>query len=150
MQIVFDTNAIEQTHGFALFSRCWWMEARDIPWKSQKKSGSRWLTARSRLVIYVEALKCYFMHSFGSMCKSIWRLLSQVIMCQVEIWRVLNQPANLNTNVFLVEWENGFQESYLFMKSFLAVTCLNLYYTLIIVHNLPTGFREERTAQKLR
>ena len=71
-------------------------------------------------------------------------------MCQVEIWRVLNQPVNLNTNVFLVEWENGFQESYLFMKSFLAVTCLNLYYTLIIVHNLHTGFREERTAQKLR
>ena len=29
--MIFDTSAIEQTHGFALFLRCWWMEARDIP-----------------------------------------------------------------------------------------------------------------------
>ena len=31
MQLIFDTSAIKQTHGFALFLRCWWMEARDIP-----------------------------------------------------------------------------------------------------------------------
>ena len=31
MQMIFDTSAIEQTHGFALFLRSWWMEARDIP-----------------------------------------------------------------------------------------------------------------------
>ena len=31
MQMIFDTSAIKQTHGFALFLRCWWMEARDIP-----------------------------------------------------------------------------------------------------------------------
>ena len=29
--MIFDTSAIEQTHGFALFLRSWWMEARDIP-----------------------------------------------------------------------------------------------------------------------
>ena len=29
--MIFDTSAIKQTHGFALFLRCWWMEARDIP-----------------------------------------------------------------------------------------------------------------------
>ena len=29
--MIFNTNAIEQTHGFALFLRSWWMEARDIP-----------------------------------------------------------------------------------------------------------------------
>ena len=31
MQMIFDTSAIEQTHGFALFLRSWYMEARDIP-----------------------------------------------------------------------------------------------------------------------
>ena len=31
MQMIFDTSAIEQTHGFALCLRSWWMEARDIP-----------------------------------------------------------------------------------------------------------------------
>ena len=31
MQIFIDTSAIEQTHGFALFLRCWWMKATDIP-----------------------------------------------------------------------------------------------------------------------
>ena len=30
MQMIFDTSAIEQIHGFALFLRSWWMEARDI------------------------------------------------------------------------------------------------------------------------
>ena len=29
--MIFDKSAIKQTHGFALFLRCWWMEARDIP-----------------------------------------------------------------------------------------------------------------------
>ena len=29
--MIFDMSAIEQTHGFALFLRSWWMEARDIP-----------------------------------------------------------------------------------------------------------------------
>ena len=29
--MIFDTSPIEQTHGFALFLRSWWMEARDIP-----------------------------------------------------------------------------------------------------------------------
>ena len=29
--MIFDTSTIEQTHGFALFLRSWWMEARDIP-----------------------------------------------------------------------------------------------------------------------
>ena len=43
---------------------------------------------------------------------------------------MLNQPVYLNAFVFLVECENGFQESYLFMKSFVAVTCFNFYYTL--------------------
>ena len=31
MQMIFVTSAIEQTDGFALFLRSWWMEARDIP-----------------------------------------------------------------------------------------------------------------------
>ena len=31
MQMIFETSAIEQTHGFALFLRSWWMEAGDIP-----------------------------------------------------------------------------------------------------------------------
>ena len=31
MQMLIDTSAIEQTHGFALFLRCWWMKATDIP-----------------------------------------------------------------------------------------------------------------------
>ena len=31
MQMIFDTSAIEQTRGFALFLRSWWMEARDKP-----------------------------------------------------------------------------------------------------------------------
>ena len=31
MQMVIDASAIEQTHGFALFLRCWWMKATDIP-----------------------------------------------------------------------------------------------------------------------
>ena len=31
LQIIFETSAIEQTHGFALFLRCWWMKATDIP-----------------------------------------------------------------------------------------------------------------------
>ena len=31
MQIIIDTSAIEKTHGFALFLRCWWMKAIDIP-----------------------------------------------------------------------------------------------------------------------
>ena len=31
MQTIFDTSAVEQTHRFALFLRCCWMEARDIP-----------------------------------------------------------------------------------------------------------------------
>ena len=30
MQAIFDTSAIEQIHVFALFLKCWWMEARDI------------------------------------------------------------------------------------------------------------------------
>ena len=30
MEMIFDTSAIEQTHRFALFLRCCWMEARDI------------------------------------------------------------------------------------------------------------------------
>ena len=29
--MIYDMSAIEQTHGFALFLRGWWMEARDIP-----------------------------------------------------------------------------------------------------------------------
>ena len=29
--MIFDTSALDQTHGFALFLRCWWMEARDVP-----------------------------------------------------------------------------------------------------------------------
>ena len=29
--MIFDTSETEQTHGFALFSRSWQMEARDIP-----------------------------------------------------------------------------------------------------------------------
>ena len=28
--IIFETSAIEQTHGFALYLRCWWMKFRDI------------------------------------------------------------------------------------------------------------------------
>ena len=31
MQMIFNTSAIEQIHGFALFLRCWWMNATDIP-----------------------------------------------------------------------------------------------------------------------
>ena len=31
MQIIFDTSAIEQTHGIALFLRSWWMEAGEKP-----------------------------------------------------------------------------------------------------------------------
>ena len=31
MQMIIDTSAIEQTHGFALFLRCKWMKATDIP-----------------------------------------------------------------------------------------------------------------------
>ena len=31
MQMIFDTSAIEQTHGFALFLRSWWMKVNDIP-----------------------------------------------------------------------------------------------------------------------
>ena len=31
MQIIFDMSAIEQTHGFALFLRSWWMKVNDIP-----------------------------------------------------------------------------------------------------------------------
>ena len=30
MQIIIDTSAVEQAHGFALFLRCWWMKATDI------------------------------------------------------------------------------------------------------------------------
>ena len=31
MQMFFETRAIEQTHGFALFLRCGWMKVCDIP-----------------------------------------------------------------------------------------------------------------------
>ena len=31
MQMIIGTSAIEQTHGFVLFLRCWWMKATDIP-----------------------------------------------------------------------------------------------------------------------
>ena len=31
MQMIIDTSAIEQTHGFALVLRCWQMKASDIP-----------------------------------------------------------------------------------------------------------------------
>ena len=31
MQMIIDTSAIEQTPGFGLFLRCWWMKASDIP-----------------------------------------------------------------------------------------------------------------------
>ena len=30
MQIIINTSAVEQAHGFALFLRCWWMKATDI------------------------------------------------------------------------------------------------------------------------
>ena len=30
MQIIIGTSAIEQTHRFALFLRCWWMKATDV------------------------------------------------------------------------------------------------------------------------
>ena len=29
--MIFDTSAIDQTHGFSLFLRCWWMEVRNKP-----------------------------------------------------------------------------------------------------------------------
>ena len=31
MQMILDTNAIEQAVGFALCLRCWWMKVRDVP-----------------------------------------------------------------------------------------------------------------------
>ena len=31
MQTIIHKSAIEQTRGFALFLRCWWMKATDIP-----------------------------------------------------------------------------------------------------------------------
>ena len=30
MQMIIGTSAIEQTHRFALFLRCWWMKATDV------------------------------------------------------------------------------------------------------------------------
>ena len=31
MQTIIHKSAIEQTRGFVLFLRCWWMKATDIP-----------------------------------------------------------------------------------------------------------------------
>ena len=61
------------------------------------KSGSRWPAARSWRVTYVEALKCCFMHSFGSTCNQYGGCLAKQWNAEmafrkaISSWKVLQK-----------------------------------------------------------
>ena len=51
--------------------------------------------------------------------------LGLVNTCLIENGRVLNQREN--KSIYLVECENGFRESCLFVNCFVALTCFNFH-----------------------
>ena len=64
-------------------------------------------------------MKSYFMHSFGSICKAIWRLVGYINMCTGG--GVLNQQENVKKNF----------KNFLFMQFFVAMICFHIYYSLL-------------------
>ena len=65
--MIFDTSAIEQTHGFALFLRSWWMEARNIPAGLRFDGQSRGpLLAGAALNTYISVFLFEYWFSFPS------------------------------------------------------------------------------------
>ena len=63
MQMSFDMCVIEYTHGFALFLRCWWMKATDIP-AGLRKSVTSLVCKLSTNILFKADLHLHFENYF--------------------------------------------------------------------------------------
>ena len=78
MRMIFETSAIEQTNGFALFLRCWWMEARDIP-ASLRQSVTTLVYKLSTDMLFQPDLRLHFENSFVQ--------ISEYLICKLRSMR---------------------------------------------------------------
>ena len=90
--MIFDKSAIKQTHGFALFLRCWWMEARDIP------AGLR-LSLTS--LVYKLCTDMLFQPDYGLHFENSFVQINEFLICKLRSKRRVSSD-HAGIKIFLV------------------------------------------------
>ena len=117
--MIFDTSAIEQTHGFALFLRSWWMEARDIP------AGLRQSVT---LLVYKLCTDMLFQHDWRLHFENSFVQSSEFFMC--KLWSKKRVPSdhagmkNVSAEVYkFCVWTNWIHFATCSKKEFRELHC---------------------------
>ena len=117
--MIFDTSAMEQTHGFALFLRCWWMEARDIP------AGLRQSVT---LLVYKLCTDMLFQHDWRLHFENSFVQSSEFFMC--KLWSKKRVPSdhagmkNVSAEVYkFCVWTNWIHFATCSKKEFRELHC---------------------------